>query len=153
MLCDVCKKNEASVHMVSVINGAKQETHLCNECAGKQKKGNFSINDLISGFYDFYTPTSINTKSCSKCGMTFSNFKKYGKLGCASCYDAFRDELLPMLKGIHSGVQHTGRTLDADHNKKAGEIDGLRSKLNEAVRQENYEEAAKIRDEIKSLEG
>lgn len=153
MLCDECKKNEANVHMVTIINGEKQQKRLCSECAARQQSKDFSINDLISGFFDFYTPPSVNTKVCPKCGLSFAAFKKYGKLGCANCYNVFREELLPMFKGIQAGMQHTGRTPNAEHNRKAASLGELRQKLSEAIKSENYEEAAEIRDKIKEMEG
>ena len=157
MFCDHCKKNQATVHLVSVVNGVKQERHLCAECAAKEGMGTqvqpFSVNDLISGFFDYYHPReAASEKVCPRCGLRFSQFKNTGMLGCSSCYDVFRDELTPMLKSIHGSVQHNGRTIDIEQNQQKSKLEQLKSKLNEAVSNENYEQAAEIRDEIKKME-
>ena len=157
MYCDECKKNIATIHLVSVVNGKKTERHLCEACAhqedGFSLNPQFSINDLISGFFNFNQPhTQVSEKICPQCGMSFSRFKQDGKLGCANCYDTFRSELMPMLKSIHGSVQHNGRTIDINQNKKSSQLDLLKEQLNQAVAGENYEQAAKLRDQIKQLE-
>ena len=155
MLCEKCNKNPATIHQVSVINGEKTESHLCAECAGKKEASAFqkpfSINDIISGFFNTNQPGQIEEKVCPKCGNTTSRFKKYGKLGCANCYDEFREELFPMLKSFHGSTHHNGRTIDVRKNQSMSKADALKIALKDAIAAENYEQAAQIRDQIKKL--
>ena len=98
--------------------------------------------------------TNLNTKVCSRCGLSFEKFREIGKLGCADCYQTFRDELNHLLRRMHGSSHHSGknphRTLDiVERDKRIWE---LRQKLQKAVKTENYEEAAKIRDLIETEE-
>lgn len=164
MYCDDCKKNIATVHLTRIINGQKEEIHLCDECARKREDIDafipFSINDLLSSFLDVdegQKQIQYSTKSvlkCKRCGMTYDQFKKIGRLGCSNCYNAFKNELAPVLRRVHGSLQHSGKV-----PKKAGadlinkrEIDRLKSELKDAISQEAFEKAAELRDRIKELE-
>ena len=82
MLCTNCNKNEAVMHMVTVVNGVKNEQHLCAECANQQQN-KFTVMPFSMG--DMFTPTA-HKRSCSVCGMTSAHLKKTGKVGCGNCY-------------------------------------------------------------------
>jgi len=168
MLCEKCKKNIATVHYQKVVNGNKTEYHLCNDCA-KQLNINTEINfnfnnmfeDFLGGFIglghdDWF---SANQGGCNSCGNTLLDFKNSGKLGCADCYTTFEDQFDEILRNVQGNNRHIGKIPGRIRNyinqpvKEETEVDKLKSKLNELVKNEEYEQAAKIRDEIKKLEG
>ena len=165
MLCDICGKNAATVHLTEIIDDNMTELHLCEECAqkkGAQMESHFGLADLLAGLADIgsqFTKTEKETKiKCLRCGLTHEDFKKIGRLGCGECYSAFREVLLPLLKRIHGSTQHYGKS----PTKKAGrvvksvktknELHELREKLQKAIQIEEFEEAAKLRDKIRDLE-
>jgi len=148
--------------MTKIINNKKTEMHLCEECASKRNDfqwfSPFSLNDLISSFMDTgKTSISIDRISdirCDSCGMDYSRFKKTGRLGCPKCYSAFSNELLPILRRIQKGTQHTGKLPKRTGSKLRvhKEIENLKAQLKAAVEMEAFEEAARLRDLIKELE-
>jgi protein arginine kinase activator len=91
---------------------------------------------------------------CSNCGTYYSEFKKGGFLGCSECYTSFKDELDPVLKRVQGSVRHAGKVpgsrMKARTNRN--DMDGLRIMLQRAIENEEYEDAAKIRDEIKKMQ-
>ncbi len=166
MLCQNCSQKDASVHITKVINGIKSEMHLCEDCA-KQKNeistGSYfgfgmplSFQNILDGFVEAMdgAPKYIKRQEvCPNCGMTFERFRETGRLGCAKCYETFRDKMLPLIRRIHGNIEHNGKI-----PRKAGgasevkrNIERLREELKLAVDHEEYERAARLRDEIKRL--
>jgi len=158
MLCQVCGKKEATVHLTQMLNDEMRKMHLCEQCA---EAGGIDINAPASmtnfllglGAPKKTKPESVN-RACPQCGMHFSDFKKLSRLGCQNCYAAFTEELEPLLNGMQKGMQHAGKK-PAHH---AGAVNvpsspvALQKALDEAVASENYEEAARIRDQIHGTE-
>lgn len=168
MLCEECKKRPATVHIAKVINGEKTEKHLCEECAQKSGEFNFdfsfepsfSINQLLSGLLGSHIDTAPGleppgTIKCPFCGMTFSEFRRGGLLGCGQCYNAFDAQINPLLKRIHGSSFHTGKVprRTGGELRLRRQVESLKAQLAEAVRKEEYEKAAILRDKIKELEG
>lgn len=160
MICERCGKNNATTHIRSVVNGVVTEKNLCGYCAAKEGYTNMSHNNLAemlaSMFGDVLESGSpAISKRCPVCGASFSDIAESGKVGCAECYKTFYDELLPYLKRVHGSTKHTGKapnsTLPAV-KPKTDTVDGLRMKLNRLISEENFEEAAVVRDKIKKLE-
>ena len=154
MLCDKCKSKEAHVFIERTINGLKEKFSLCSECASKmEKEMPFTIDfgSFFSGFNPFGGGEIANSHSpiCSGCGISFDEFEKKGRLGCANCYEDFREQLVPIVKRIHGSQQHM-EYIDSEENKKRLAVQELKAKLSEAILQENFEEAARLRDEIKA---
>ena len=159
MLCERCKKNVATTHIRSVINGKKTEKHLCSECAASE---GMSIYDTdLSGMLStmFGDVLSLNPKSaqvrCQCCGSTFGDIASTGKAGCPDCYRTFYNEFLPYLNRVHGSVKHIGKTLavaDKPAQKQEDEITTLKRELSNLVREEKFEQAAQVRDRIKRLE-
>ncbi len=164
MTCDLCSTNEATVHLTEVINDQTRELHLCKSCM--QKKGITSTQDLgltglLAGLTDFGSKPKGSTPAskqppCPKCGMTYEDFRKSGRLGCAACYDTFRRYLAPLLRRIHGSTQHLGK--QPVPTAKGGKISApqetltqLKERLKAAVSAESYEEAAILRDKIRIL--
>lgn len=160
MLCDICGKLPATVHLTEIIDNQMNELHLCEDCARQksaQMEQQFGLSDLLAGLVEFGKPAkqeeAISIK-CANCGLTYVDFKKTGRLGCGECYTAFRKYLGPLLKRIHSSNQHAGKSPAklAKVIKKRIDLQELRYKLQKAIEMEAFEEAAKIRDQIKELE-
>lgn len=159
MLCEQCGQNEATVQLTHYSNGEKTKKYICPACAGKMNLAgllsSFSVNDLFDGFITLPStkPSGAYTKRCEQCGMTLGEFKDTGKLGCANCYKSFETSIKPIIKKVQGNSGHVGKA-PAGNQKyaKRREIEKLKNELNEAVRQENYELAAKLRDNIKTLE-
>ncbi len=158
MLCDKCKKNKATIHFTKIVNGKKIEMHLCKDCARENTDINsgFPMENFLSDMFGEFTLKEPNTEyKCPNCGMTYEQFKRYGKFGCSECIDTFKDKIEPLIQNIHGHRRHKGKS-PGHHvvkEKEMTEIEKLRKELNEAVEAENYEKAAELRDEIKSLEG
>jgi protein arginine kinase activator len=162
MLCNICNKNPATVHLTEIVDEHMSELHLCEECARQKSQAmeqQFGLSDLLAGMADFDKPKNedsviADTLKCSSCGLTYSDFKKIGRLGCGECYNTFKKYLAPLLKRIHGSTQHTGKSplRVGKVIKKRLDIQELRNRLNRAVELEAFEEAAKLRDQIKQLE-
>jgi protein arginine kinase activator len=173
MLCDRCGKREATIQYIQVINGNKQELHLCSKCGKEVGVDDFAMPMSISNFFgDLFSDYSfpmLNNNSidivCEECNTSFDNFLNTGKMGCANCYKTFRKKLIPILKRIQGGTEYLGGTASSEKedttvNSKLkkndsdieieNKIKSLEIKLKKCIQDENYEEAAKIRDEIKN---
>lgn len=165
MLCQKCNKQQAKIHVTKVINDQRIDLHLCEDCAGENiqigYEHPFTINSFLSSFLDI--PSEYQVKGvvspkkdykCSSCGLTFEEFKSNGKLGCAQCYNIFSDRLVPILRRIHGNAHHSGKLPQRTGGtiKVKKEIEKLRVQLNKAVKDEEYEKAAEIRDKIRTLE-
>ena len=122
MECQRCHKNDASVHYTQVINGKKDEVHLCEECAEKEGYMDFSNQHLSmhqfltsmvpldSAFNKSQSIKPETTTQCDYCGMTYGEFRRKGKFGCSHCYESFSSYLTPLLKRVHSGnTEHVGK--------------------------------------------
>lgn len=173
MICDRCKKNEATFHFHESKNGQVRDIHLCGACAAE-----LGYSNLLSGSVPFVGMTpewqdflgslfsqampenGPKTKVCSFCGTTFEEFTKNAMAGCPHCYRAFYKELLPSIERIHGKTHHVGkipRSASEEvvaRRRKADRVQrvtALQHKLDEAVAVQAYEEAARLRDEIKAV--
>ncbi|MDD2927745.1 MAG: UvrB/UvrC motif-containing protein [Candidatus Omnitrophica bacterium] len=161
MLCDICKKNEATVHLTEIIDEQMNELHLCEECARQKSiamEQQFGLSDLLAGMTDFdkleKEAEPVTGLKCPNCGLTYADFKKIGRLGCGNCYSTFSKYLGPLLKRIHGSTQHSGKypfKITRDLKKKV-DTQELRIRLQKAIESEAFEEAAKLRDQIKGIE-
>jgi protein arginine kinase activator len=168
MLCDECGKNKATVHLTEIINEQITKLNLCEVCAkekGSDVEQHFGIADLLAALSDVEAApqtapgvAAVRSK-CSHCGLTYEDFKKIGRLGCADCYTEFKASLAPLLKRIHGAVQHLGKSPTPDllkeqkvHSKIQEELRQIRDQFQKAVKNEEFEEAATLRDKIKFIE-
>ena len=160
MVCDVCGKKQATVHLTEIVDDSMSELHLCEECARKksqQMENQFGLADLLAGLAEFGKPMEqkeiVNLK-CVNCGITYDNFIKMGRLGCGDCYTSFRKYLAPLLKKIHGTIQHVGKSPYklGKPIKTSSDTQELRDKLQKAIEREEFEEAARIRDQIKNMQ-
>jgi protein arginine kinase activator len=169
MLCDICGKNPATVHLTEIIDEQMNELHLCEDCAHQKSAAmeqQFGLSDLLAGMADFEKPSDKDkeeemiTAKCPSCGLTYADFKKIGRLGCGECYNVFRKYLAPLLKRIHGSNQHIGKNplrikpANKVYKKKTDvDIEELKNQLQKAVQKEAFEEAARLRDQIKKISG
>ena len=179
MLCSNCGKNEANVRYTRIINGEKTEYRLCEECAKKAGIDDIDFSmpiDFSNFLSDFFEDDALlpsfskaREDKCPKCGLRFDDFVKQGKLGCGECYETFADKLNSIIKNLHGSSSHVGRapkrlTSGINYKENQGEskkekvVDEKKAKLEKlnkdlelAIKEERYEDTAKIRDEIKEL--
>ncbi|MFQ5952437.1 MAG: UvrB/UvrC motif-containing protein [Candidatus Omnitrophota bacterium] len=163
MKCDICSKNEATVHLTEIIDGNVTKLHICDKCAkekGEEMQSHFGLTDLLSSLMDFEPtmPKSRIKKStavkCPSCGMTYYDFQKIGRLGCGKCYETFGKKLTELLKKIHGSDRHVGKAPFKKQKVRKGKKDlgRLKKELEELVKKEEFEKAAVLRDRIKELE-
>lgn len=164
MLCEQCKQRPATVHLTKIINNEKTELNLCEVCAqqsgmdwGMLFEPNFSLQHLLAGMVEndfMFGKAPAKGPVCSECGLTLADFRQIGQLGCAKCYEAFGGYLEPLFRRVQGSLYHTGKVPKRTGGKVRvwKDIESLRIKLQEAVRCEDYEQAAKLRDEIRRLE-
>ena len=166
MLCEKCNKNEATIHLITLVNGQKTEKWLCDKCAKDISEnpmvsvlGNIegtSLKNILGGFFEALDKKSEQKMEvvCKKCGLTYSQFKKSGQLGCCECYESFADSLKPMIKRIQGDVEHIGKIPTKSGNKfiEMKRVNKLKRELQDSIMAEEYEKAAVLRDKIKLLE-
>jgi protein arginine kinase activator len=163
MQCCVCKEKPATVHLTQIVGDKMQKLDLCEDCA--KTKG---INDPTSfGLADLDLMLGLGASQqleqaaggvelkCPRCGFTQADFKKSGRLGCPECYKTFADGLAGLLKTMHKGTRHTGKAPEVLRatRENADKLKTLQTRLARAIKDENYEQAALLRDEIKQLTG
>ncbi|SDC77267.1 Protein-arginine kinase activator protein McsA [Melghirimyces thermohalophilus] len=169
MQCQECGKRPATLHYTKIINGEKTEFHLCEVCAkgkGEQMPGveSFSIHNLLSGLLnldgqfaeDPNARSSVATQGlrCPTCGLTYSQFSKIGRFGCSDCYQAFSDRLDPLFRRVHGHTTHRGKVPERTGGKLRirREIDELKQEMSRRIENEEFEEAARLRDRIRDLQ-
>ncbi len=157
MLCCVCKEKEAKVHLTQIVGDKMQKVDLCEACAaqkGVNDPASFSLADLLLGLgtsQETEQATGGGELKCPNCGFTQADFKKAGRLGCSECYTTFSEGLDGLLKTMHKGTKHMGKVPHALQQTRelADKLKSLQKKLDKAVADENFEQAAAMRDEIK----
>ena len=157
MVCDICKKNEATVHLTQIIDNKMLKIDLCDGCSkskGLQEANGFSLADLHVGLGAAEEIGCDVGAKCPVCGFTHLDFKKTGRLGCSTCWETFEHGLGSLLKAMHKSDRHVGKVPSkAAHTLVITErIKDLTGALEEAVRSEKYEDAAQLRDQIRELE-
>lgn len=171
MVCQACGKHPATTHIKTIVNGKLTEIHLCSECASAKGYGgypslfgdwNLNLGSMLGGLLGGGFPQE-EVQRCKTCGSSFEEISKTGKIGCADCYRTFRDRLVPSIKRIHGTVQHKGkvpggsalRITETQKQMMPVEETPLVQKkrlLKKAIEEQDFENAAVLRDEIKELE-
>lgn len=168
MVCQECEKRPATLHFTKIVNGEKTEFHFCEHCAREKGElipgtaGGFSIHNLLSGLLDL-DPNSgaavlgkkpTHALQCEQCGLTYTQFSKIGRFGCSHCYKQFADRLDPLFRRVHGTTEHAGKI-----PKRSGsriqyrrELDQLKKELQQLIEQEEFEQAAELRDRIREIE-
>ena len=165
MLCEHCHQNEATVHLTQIVDGKVEKFHLCEACA--EKKGidvhgqPMDLGGMLANLKEHLVHLkepageagASKSAVCPACGMTRTEILKKGRMGCDRCYEHFGAEMLPVIVSLQHGDQHLGKVPRhaSDRMKHSVEQARLRRELDKAVAGENYELAAKLRDQIKAL--
>lgn len=155
MKCEICKINEASVHFKQVNDGETHEMFACEQCAAKNgfdPESPMSLTDFLFGVGMQAEPVFDydDKKSCS-CGLTRAEFLKKSRAGCQCCYEVFSVEMDAMIESMHKGVRHVGKVPATA--MAVVEVESLQNALDEAVRHEDFEEAAILRDRMRDICG
>ena len=179
MKCDICHKNEATIHIQEIMNGKKKNLNICPQCASEKNLADsdiegFNLSEILynlssqmmnasSDGNDDNLKTDFNDAAifsqhpgvvCSKCGWNTARFRETGRLGCANCYRVFEPVLRNAISNMHKGSIHVGKhpgTVEASSAEMAMKLMTLQKELEQHVSREEYEEAAKIRDRINEL--
>jgi protein arginine kinase activator len=162
--CQICQQQVAKIHITQIHKDQLIEIHVCPDCArsnglsGPGIKADISLGDLVEGIQTGEEAALVEqreeSKTCPICGQTFRGFRESGRLGCRHCYDAFAEELAPLLRKVQMGLTHHGKTPppEAPAPDLALDIHKLREDLKTAVAEEDFKLAAQLRDEIRSIE-
>ena len=176
MLCSICHKNPATIHIQEIAGNQKKTLHLCQECASKkmQEDSSFQSLNLAEVLYNITNQFNGEQKEetpaeedhtglfCRSCGWDYAGFRKTGRLGCPNCYTVFYDILKSAIGAMHRGTTHTGKSPNAFTGELPAEgainlsvlrteLEKLQKSLNQAVLNEEYERAAILRDKISDL--
>lgn len=158
MLCIHCNEREATVHLTQIAGEKMHKVDLCEECA--KKKGvndptGFHFADLLLGLgaSQEMEQGAGGELRCPKCGFTQADFKKSGRLGCCECYRVFAEGLDQLLKTMHKGTRHVGKVPQTLQQTRdlSDRLKALQKKLDKAISDEDFEQAAQFRDEIKTV--
>lgn len=163
LLCQRCQTRPASVHFSQVINGDKSDRYLCEDCAKEEGAFHFmigpqfTVQHVLGGLIGQPTGQARQesvARRCPYCGYTYQRFAETGRLGCDRCYETFHAELEPLVRRLHGSVEHHGKIPQRGgrHLIQRQALAELRERMKAAVAQENFEEAAELRDRIRELE-
>ncbi|MFM1919421.1 MAG: hypothetical protein RLZZ303_1055 [Candidatus Hydrogenedentota bacterium] len=162
MICPKCNQRLATVRYAEVVDGVVTERYLCPECLARMQQ------DAVPGFeiavaapaaskpsaQDVAEDALRTQRACPACGTLLSSVLETGRVGCARCYQVFSDEIDDRLETLHHALHHRGKTVQVDDSKAQirADLQTKRGLLRSVLKAEKYEEAARLRDEIKSLE-
>ncbi|MHB8916824.1 MAG: hypothetical protein ACYC4H_02275 [Desulfocucumaceae bacterium] len=165
MNCERCQERPAVVHLTEIINNKKRVLHICEQCAREVQAESFgfipqmSLHNFLAGLFSNqaaspFSPDLAGAQKCAKCGLSEAQFAKTGLLGCGDCYRQFGDRLDPIFRRIHGTGRHTGKVPERTGGrvKLTKEIDRLKVRLRESIGREEFEEAARLRDQIRDKE-
>ena len=161
MVCDNCHERDAVVNLTTIENNAVRQLHLCEQCAAERgvettvAAPKHPLGEFLQAVQQQSVPASTDAGKCAFCGLTMKDFRETGRMGCARCYTTFESSMRELVRRVHGGPRHIGRTYRAPKEEvleKAGILGELRDKLRRAVEQEQFEAAADLRDRIRVLE-
>jgi len=163
MLCSICKEKTATVHLTKIVGDKMQQMDLCEECAkdkGINDPTGYGLADLdlvlgLGAAQQIEQAAGGAELKCPRCGFSQADFKKSGRLGCPECYQTFAEGLSGLLKTMHKGTRHAGKAPEALRQSRdlSDRLRTLQAKLAKAIKDEDFEQAAILRDEIKQMDG
>ena len=160
MKCEFCSET-ATVHITDMSHGKYRVLHLCVACAEREKSGELkeqlNVGQIVKGIIAAYAGELVGELAklaCPYCGTRYMEFRSKGRLGCPADYEVFEKGILPMLQHIHGSTEHKGKCPRRGSNASGpkAELIRLRRELRSAVEQEDYEQAALLRDRIRAQE-
>jgi len=175
MKCELCHKADAEMAVRRTVNGEEQELYVCRDCAhasasrateppsetassdsqpaSPESLATFPLVGMIldAAFEVVGRKVSVPEPTCPVCGITRSEYRKAARLGCPACYEAFAKELDAAVFEMHRSLQHVGKTPEKARTvwRRQQLLDGLDA----AVKGQRFEEAIKLRDQIRDLGG
>ena len=161
MVCDICHERDAVVNLTTIENNAVRQLHLCEQCAAERgvettvAEPKHPLGKFLEAVQKQSMPANTEAGKCAFCGLTMKDFRETGRMGCARCYSTFEGSMRELLRRLHGGPRHIGRTYHAPKGEiltKSGTLGELRDKLQRAIQQEQFEAAAELRDRIRVLE-
>lgn len=166
MLCDHCGERDAVIHLTHIENNEMNSFHLCESCAAEKgidpEDTEEGVNAPLAAFLaqmggERSGAADSDESECPYCSLSLDGFRKTGRLGCSQCYVAFESHLRNLMRRLHAGTQHVGKVYlppeDSSDTSRVERLHGLKRRLTRAVDSEDFERAAKIRDQIRALEG
>lgn len=165
MKCQKCGANNANTHVKTIVNGEFKEYDLCSECAHKLGYTNVfadmenDFSNLLGSFFTNVLPARTQATRCEFCGSSYPEIARTGQVGCAHCYELFAEQLYPSIRRMHGNTTHcgknSGKAVGQQPAKPTKEetVADLRQQLDAAVKEQNFERAAQLRDRIKEMEG
>jgi protein arginine kinase activator len=156
--CEICHQAEAETVIRETIKGEVCERFVCRECARRQQASaeaaaasSLLVEILLGASFSLPGESSDRRSGggapCPACGMTYADYRKRSRLGCATCYDHFARELGPLLRDMHRGDRHAGKV--PRHARLALARERLETALAEAIARQQYEQAAILRDQLR----
>ena len=161
MICNQCQERDAVVHLTQIVENAVAQVHLCEKCAAERGiETNVSVpknplGDFLQAAQQQAQQLPGDAARCSYCGTSLRDFRASGRLGCARCYGAFEQSLKDLLRRVHGSATHVGRRYqgaDQPALERGATLSELRGRLDDAIRTEEFELAATLRDQIRTLE-
>ena len=158
--CELCKSRESVIHVQQIIGEEKVDMHLCEVCAAEKgiaqeaDDGELSLSQLLTGLLNIDSTQESESDTCPSCGTSIRSFRKEGRLGCPGCYANFSKELRSVQKKLAGTYRHAGKLPQKLKAYKELVIDKkeMQQRLEEAVKNEDYESAAALRDQIREIE-
>lgn len=169
MKCQKCGKNNADTHVKRVINGEFEEYHLCSECAKDLGYTNMfsdfangfekDFNSLLGSFFGNALPARTQATRCEVCNTGYADIVRTGMMGCANCYNIFGEQLLPTIRRVHGNTVHCGKRshkgiakVEDVKENTTDKLTTLKSQLDKAIKEQEFEKAAELRDKIREME-
>lgn len=176
MKCDNCHKKKASTYITQMVDGKLKKANVCPQCAEENGINNPTGYDLLSQLEAVSEETPVRSANllhelaCPSCGFSHTDFKKTGRFGCAECYQVFNEGLDSLLEAMHKHTSHVGKVpfgspqphhpvrkiasppVRIEKEDTEERLSNLRAALSKSIDNEDYEEAARIRDEISQIE-
>ncbi len=161
MICNICGSKEATIHLTEIVNGQMAEVHICEACAeekGTEFKTYFNFGDLLAGIPGIEKVSGSSGKKepliCKDCGMNYEEFAKNGRLGCGGCYASFQKPLATVINQVQRSEYHTGKKPSRipKNTRSVHDLRQLQDRLRKCIQTEAFEDAARLRDEIKQAE-
>ena len=157
MTCQRCS-HEASVHLTETVDGRPRELHLCVLCARKaglvlpEKPPALGLDAVVQGLIVAHVGELVGELAelaCPDCGIRFMEYRAQGRLGCPADYDIFRDGLVPLIGHEHGATRHVGKVPRRSRSGTDRPRLRHRAELRDAIALEDYERAARIRDQLR----
>ncbi len=161
MLCDQCKERDAVLNLTQIVENAVTQLHLCEKCAAERgiettvAAPTTPLGEFLQAAQQQAAQMAGDASRCSSCGTSLRDFRASGRLGCAQCYGAFEHSLRDLLRRVHGSSKHVGRQYRPPSDEAVDRnttLTDLRTQLQHAIRQEAFETAATLRDQIRTLE-